>query len=326
MGRASPANRITGRHARIGVAAGDITACGCRFGEGQMETRFSFGGDEHVTGECSEEMSLEAFFKVLAITRALRESDIPGILDVTGGNASYMVRFDPDVIPPGEMMREIERVDRSVGSQPPVRDTRIIEVPVYYEDPWTHETLMRFRERHQDPGATDLEYAARINGFESVAGFLEAHHGAPWIVCQVGFVAGGTWLYQLVDRSRQLQVPKYVRPRTDTPKQTVGHGGAFACVYSMRGAGGYQMFGITPLPIYDPSGSLPHLRESMVFFRPGDLVKFEPITREEYDERVATVEAGTFAPRIRELRFDLRKLLADGDGYNQTLVDVLGGD
>lgn len=271
-------------------------------------------------------MSLEAFFKVLAITRALRECDIPGMLDVTGGNASYMVHFDPDVMPPSEMMREIEAIDRSVGRQPPVRDTRIIDVPVLYEDPWTHETLMRFRERHQDPGATDLEYAARINGFDSVAGFVEAHHGSPWIVCQVGFVAGGTWLFQLVERSRQLQVPKYVRPRTDTPKQTVGHGGAFACVYSMRGAGGFQIFGITPMPIYDPTGSQPYLRDSMVFFRPGDLVRFRPIAREEYDATLATVEAATFEPRIRALRFDLRRLLADGDAYNRELIAAIGAD
>jgi len=29
----------------------------------------------------------------------------------------------------------------------------------------------------------------------------------------------------MVDRPRQLEVPKYLRPRTDTPKLTVGYGG-----------------------------------------------------------------------------------------------------
>ena len=76
----------------------------------------------------------------------------------------------------------------------------------------------------------------------------------------VGFVAGLPFLYQLVDRERQLEVPKYVRPRTDTPPLTVGHGGCFGCIYSVRGAGGYQMFGITPLPIYDPDAGGPRLR------------------------------------------------------------------
>ena len=100
----------------------------------------------------------------------------------------------------------------------------------------------------------------------------------------VGFVAGLPFLYQMVSRERQLEVPKYVRPRTDTPALTVGHGGCFGCIYSVRGAGGYQMFGITPVPIYDPGQELPDFEEFVCFFEPGDIVKFEPIDRERYDE------------------------------------------
>ena len=44
-------------------------------------------------------------------------------------------------------------------------------------------------------------------------------------------------------QQRQIQSPKYLRPRTDTPKLTVGHGGCFGCIYSVRGAGGYQLSG-----------------------------------------------------------------------------------
>jgi urea carboxylase len=85
---------------------------------------------------------------------------------------------------------------------------------------------------------TDLEYAAKINGYADVASFVAAHSGSPWFVSMVGFVAGLPFLYQMVERQRQIEVPKYLRPRTDTPKLTVGHGGCFSCVYSVRGAGG----------------------------------------------------------------------------------------
>ena len=100
---------------------------------------------------------------------------------------------------------------------------------------------------------TDVEYTAEINHLDGVDGFVTAHSGAPWFVSMVGFVAGLPFLYQMVERQRQIQSPKYLRPRTDTPKLTVGHGGCFGCIYSVRGAGGYQMFGITPMPIYDPN-------------------------------------------------------------------------
>ena len=128
---------------------------------------------------------------------------------------------------------------------------------------------MRFRERHQDPKSTDIEYAARINNLDGIEGFVKAHSGAPWFVSMVGFVAGLPFLYQMTDRKRQIEVPKYLRPRTDTPKLTVGHGGCFGCIYSVRGAGGYQMFGITPMPIYDPKQEIGYLKDFMAFFRPG---------------------------------------------------------
>ena len=50
-----------------------------------MTTRYSCGGDEHIFVEVDEEMSLEAFFKAVAITRPAarasirrRHRDLPG--------------------------------------------------------------------------------------------------------------------------------------------------------------------------------------------------------------------------------------------------------
>jgi len=209
-----------------------------------MKTRYSFGGDEHVYVEMDDEMSLDAFFKSLSMSNAVKEANIDGVTEICPANASFQVRFDPDVIRPDDMMRRIKDLEHRAEDAEKRLNTRIIEIPVYYQDPWTHETLMRFRERHQDPNGTDLEYAARINGYDTVEAFIEAHHSQPWFVSMVGFVAGLPFLYQLVEREKQLQVPKYLRPRTDTPKLTVGYGGCFSCIYSVRGAGCYQMFGV----------------------------------------------------------------------------------
>ncbi|GIX12214.1 MAG: hypothetical protein KatS3mg118_0173 [Paracoccaceae bacterium] len=127
-------------------------------------TRYSFGGDEHIFVEIDEEMSLDAFFKSLSITKAVREAQIRGVTEICPANASFQVRFDPDVIAPDAMLAELKALESAAESAPQRLTTRIIEVPVFYRDPWTHETLMRFRERHQDPSGTDLDYAARVNG------------------------------------------------------------------------------------------------------------------------------------------------------------------
>ncbi|MBW8299532.1 MAG: carboxyltransferase domain-containing protein [Hydrogenophaga sp.] len=290
-----------------------------------MPMRYTFGGDEHLFVECSEEMSLEAFFNSLSMTTGIKEAKIKGVTEICPANASFQIKFDPDVIHPNDILKEVQAIEVAAAKSEPVITTRIVEIPVFYNDPWTHETLMRFRERHQEPTGTDLEYAARINDYGSVDDFVAAHSGSPWFVSMVGFVSGLPFMYQMVERQRQIQVPKYLRPRTDTPRLTVGHGGCFGCIYSVRGAGGYQMFGITPMPIYDPTQTTSYLKDFMVFFRPGDIVKFKPIDREAYDQAVEDVDKGRFAPPIREVKFDLTEFQKDIDGYNAKLEGVLHG-
>ena len=290
-----------------------------------MKTRYSFGGDEHIFVEVDEEMSLDAFFKSLSMTTAVRDADIAGVTEICPANASLQVKFDPDRIKPDDLLAELKSLETASESAEKQIATRIVEIPVYYQDPWTHETLMRFRERHQDPNATDLDFAAQVNDMATAEDFIAAHHAAPWFVSMVGFVSGLPFLYQLVDRERQLEVPKYLRPRTDTPKLTVGHGGCFGCIYSVRGAGGYQMFGITPMPIYDPTQTVSYLSDFMVFFKPGDIVKWKPIGREEHDQIEQDVETGAFAPLIRNVTFNLADFNRDIDGTNKKLTETLYG-
>lgn len=291
-----------------------------------MKTRTCFGGDEHIFIEFDEEMSLEAFFLALSMSKAVRESGIRGITEVCPANASFQIKFDPDVIAPDDLLKEIRALEEAAEHAPPVLNTRIIEVPVFYNDPWTRETLMRFRERHQAPDSTDLEYAAKINGYASVEALTAAHAASPWFVTMVGFVAGLPWLFQMVERAKQIEVPKYLRPRTDTPRLTIGHGGCLGAIYSVRGAGGYQMFGITPMPIYDPKQSISYLRDFMILFNPGDIVKYRAIEREEYEAIGRDVEEGRFEPRIRPVTFSLDAFHVDPAGSNTKLLETLNGN
>ncbi len=291
-----------------------------------MAARYSFGGDDHIFVEVDEQMSLEAFFQSLSITNAVRKSQISGVTEICPANASYQIKFDPDLIKPSDLLLELQQLESAAVSSGSELKTRVIDVPVYYNDPWTHETLMRFRERHQDPTGTDLDYAAQINGFNSIESFIQAHSGNPWFVTMVGFVAGLPFMYQMVDRDRQIEVPKYLRPRTDTPKLTVGYGGCFSCIYSVRGAGGYQMFGITPMPIYDPKQEISYLHDFMVFFKPGDIVKFRPIDRDTYDEYVDLVEQNSYDPKIENFDFSLNAFYADIDHHNHNIGETLYGN
>ena len=86
------------------------------------------------------------------------------------------------------------------------------------------------------------------------------------------------------------------------------------------------MFGITPMPIYDPEQKVRYLRDFMVFFRPGDIVKWNPIDRIGYDAMVESVDEGRFEPRIRGVAFDLAEFNSDIDGTNARLMEALYAD
>lgn len=287
--------------------------------------RYEYGGDEFIFVEIDEQMSMEANFKAMMITGELAERGLDGIVDICPSNASYMIRYDPDVLAPHDLVSLLEELDEKAGHLPDdfVLDTRIVDVPVLYNDPWTHEAMMRFRDRHQDPESTDLEYGARVNGFDSVQAFIDHMAGNPWIVTMLGFVPGLPFCYQLEPRERQIQVPKYVRPRTFTPERAFGIGGAFSVIYPVQGAGGYQLYGMSPTPVLNVKQDHPDFEHSIVFPKAGDIWRFRAIDQTEFDETRRLVESGEFRYRQREVEFHPAAFLADPQSVNDSLLEVL---
>lgn len=287
------------------------------------EPRYEYGGDDHVFVELDEAMSFDANFKAMAITQQVRERGLDGVVEVCPANASYMIRIDPDRLHPDALIETLREIDAGLDLGDYSWDARVVEIPVLYDDPWTHEVMMEFRENHQDPDSTDLEYSARINGYDSVDAFVDAHAGQPHMVTMIGFVPGLPWTFQMVPHDRQIEVPKYVQPRTNTPSRAVGYGGAFTAIYPVRGAGGYQLFGRTPAEVLDVEQSLPGFEESMVYLDPGDIVTFRRIDREEYDRVRDAVESGTYEYAAGEVSFEPDEFFADPYGYNDRLTEVI---
>ncbi|MGG1659931.1 5-oxoprolinase subunit B family protein [Brevibacillus sp. NRS-1366] len=291
-----------------------------------MKTLYEYGGDEFIFVQLSEEMSLESNFTGMAITRKLKEKRIDGILDICPSNASYMIRFNPDIVDPAFLMDELKQIEKMTDPFDVTISSRLVDVPVLFEDPWTHEALMRFRDRHQDPEATDLQYSARINGYDNTDDFIAAITSAPFLVSMIGFVPGLPWCFQMVRREKQIEVPKYVRPRTFTPERAFGFGGAFSVIYPVQGAGGYQLYGIAPAPIYQKEQTLPDFKDSMVFPQQGDIFRYRSISRGEYDEIRQQVENGTFTYQKKDFTFTPKEVLADLESFSENVMRRLYHD
>ncbi|WP_339061293.1 carboxyltransferase domain-containing protein [Tepidibacillus marianensis] len=292
-----------------------------------MSVRYEYGGDEFVFVELSEDMSLESMFKGMSITQNLSAKNIPGIYDICPGNASYMIRINPDTIHPNDLISELKRMEKSEFNFENTRvQSRLVDVPIYFNDPWTHEALMRFRENHQDKQSTDLEYAARINGLRSKEELIQRIVDYPFLVSMVGFVPGLPFSFQLTSWENQIEVPKYLRPRTYTPERAFGFGGVFAAIYPVQGAGGYQLFGIAAAPILDIEQKLPDFKESIVFPKQGDIFRYRSISRQEYNDIRKEVEAGVFRYRIEELTYTPNEVMNDPREFSDKVMRRLYHD
>jgi allophanate hydrolase subunit 1 len=94
-----------------------------------LKTRYTFGGDEHIYVEIDEEMSLDAFFKSLSMSNAVREAEIEGITEICPANASFQVKFNPDVIHPDDLLARIKTLEEKAIQAEKRLNTRIIEIP-----------------------------------------------------------------------------------------------------------------------------------------------------------------------------------------------------
>ena len=136
----------------------------------------------------------------------------------------------------------------------------------------------------------------------------------------VGFVPGLPWCFQMVAPERQLEVPKYLRPRTDTPALALSHGGAFAAIYPVQGPGGYQLFASAPRRSSTPRKSCPTSRGRSSSSAPGTSSRSGRSIARSYDSIRAEVEAKTYRYRMIDVEFDPQAFFADPDSYNAELV------
>ncbi|WP_236692690.1 5-oxoprolinase subunit B family protein [Aneurinibacillus tyrosinisolvens] len=290
-----------------------------------MATRYEYGGDEFVFVELAETMNSEANFRGVAITQELKEKKVEGILDICPSNASYMVRVDPEILHPNELIEILKQIESAISLEMEIV-SRAVDVPILFEDPWTHDALMKSRDRHQDPQSTDIEYAARVNGYESKEKFIQDLTNYPFLVSMIGFVPGLPFCFQMVNREQQIEVPKYVRPRTYTPERAFGFGGAFACIYPVQGAGGYQLFGIAAAPVFDRDQKLADFKDSMVFPRQGDIFRYRSINRDEYEQIRREVEEGTFRYKITDITYTPQEVMENPKKFSEQVLGRLYRD
>lgn len=278
--------------------------------------RYDYGGDRYVFVEFAIDMALEENFKVLSMAEAIKDADIPGIVEVIPSICSMLVEYDRETVKADDLMGRLKGIEKSMTSLTEI-PTRIIEFPALFADPWTTECAEAFKHHHQTGQVPNIDYVAGINGFEDRESFIEALCATPYWTVMVGFTPGLPWLYPMGVRGDEvIQAPKYNRPRTWTPERAVGLGGAFLAIYSVRNPGGYQLLCRTTNPIYDPAQKHPDFKENPVLLKPGDILRWRSVDRKEYDRLWEGIQTGERL-KIHRVTFQPESYLQDPAGYTE---------
>ncbi|MFC5744364.1 urea carboxylase [Actinomadura rugatobispora] len=271
------------------------------------------GGDDNLLVEFGPmELDLALRMRVHALMEAVGAAALPGVTDLTPGIRSLQIQADPDVLPQGELLGHVRRIEAAL---PPTDElvvpSRTVHLPLSWDDPATREAIARYMAGVRDDAPWcpwNIEFIRRVNGLPSVEDVHRTVFDAEYLVLGLGDVYLGAPVATPLDPRHRLVTTKYNPARTWTAENSVGIGGAYLCVYGMEGPGGYQFVGRTT-QVWSSWGR----GEAPWLLRFFDRIKWYEVGAGELLELRADMAAGRFTPRIEEGEFalaDHRRFLA----------------
>ena len=205
---------------------------------------------------------------ILALIDLLKTSPFPGFLESLPSYTGVAVFYDPalvlsaepaSILSPSDRVRQLleDYIISSKHHQLNV-EPETIEIPVCYD--WTL--------------GPDLQEVADYNQL-TVDDVISIHSKGSYQVYMIGFAPGFPFLGGM---SESIATPRKQQPRLEIPAGSVGIAGKQTGVYPMVTPGGWQLIGQTPLKMFDLNRDEPSL------LKPGHIVRFRPISLEEYQD------------------------------------------
>jgi urea carboxylase len=263
-------------------------------------------------------LDLRLRFRVFELMQALEREPIPGILELAPGVRSLQVHYDSRIVSQAALLDALIAAESRLWGVEGIKvPTRVVRLPMAWQDSATLEAVSRYRQSVRDRAPwlpSNVEFMRRINGLDSVDDVRRIVFSASYMVLGLGDVYLGAPCAVPVDPRHRLLTSKYNPARTFTAEGTVGIGGVYMCIYGMDSPGGYQLVGRT-LPIWNKflknpvfCGGEPWL---LKFF---DQVRFYEVTEHELTRMREAFREGRLVVDIQEEVFDLaeyERFLAD---------------
>ena len=281
----------------------------------ETEVAYRRAGDDYLLIEYGPiVLDFALRFRAHAMMVALRERELPGIIEMTPGIRSLQIHYDPDVLPLPRLMDILEEAERALPSAADLEvSSRIVHLPLSWDDAAAQEAVRKYATlvRPDAPWCpSNIEFIRRINGLDSIEDVKRILFEADYMVMGLGDVYLGAPVATPLDPRHRLVTTKYNPARTWTPENAVGIGGAYLCVYGMEGPGGYQLVGRT-VQMWNRWHVTKNFEpEKPWLLRFFDRLKFYPVSAEGLLEAREAFLHGEFEVKVEEGTFRLADNMA----------------
>jgi len=217
--------------------------------------QFRYASDHSLLIYFAREITRSAHEEVRKLLLLLEKQPIPGVRNLHPAYCSLLVKFDPLRLR-HEQLEALLRQLLSRSEHLPLPAPRCLEIPVCYGGEF----------------GPDLSDVGALRGLppEEV---VRLHTSTEYLVYFLGFVPGFAYLGEL---PAQLVTPRLETPRRSVPAGTVAIAGKQTGVYPFATPGGWRLIGRTPTPLFRAG------RSDFSLLSIGDLVRFTPISREQF--------------------------------------------
>jgi allophanate hydrolase subunit 1 len=240
------------------------------------EPVFHIGGDSFLTVELGDDGSLFLNIYILTLEKMIWEAEFPWLIDTTALRTTIMVHYDPFVAQAGDVTETLKSLILGGVRVPEKVPSKIIHLPVYYDDPWTKACAREYGL------SANLEIVAKENEI-STEEVIRIHSQPAYFVSYTSFMYGSFGAFPMAPFT-VLKNSKYKVPRKWTPPGTLGIGGTTTTFYSIVSPGGLMMLGNSPVKTFDLDRQNPFFESDPLLVHPGDRLRFFPIKSKAYDQ------------------------------------------
>jgi inhibitor of KinA len=222
----------------------------------EFPTQILPSGDAAVLVRFGTQISESDNRKVMALRNKLEMTDIPGVIETIPAYASLLILYNPLILSFKTLYHQIGKMLKEKKEETVVK-ARTITLPVCYDPEF----------------GPDLQEVSAQTGL-SPDEIVKMHKATTYRVFMLGFTPGFPYLGETDER---IACQRKSLPRQVVPEGSVGLAGRQTGIYPIESPGGWQIIGRTPLKIFKPDS------KDVFLFRAGDLIRFEAISREEFE-------------------------------------------